>query len=140
MVRPGQWTVRADGEEVGTFSLLDDVPSTGRALFPSVSAGHVATALNDLHRSLASDETVRWRAAGWAGAAEHDEALAAIRLFTAGLPTAVRSDLDAAWRRTGFTMPTTRTEMDEWTSTVEAIIATAPIVAVDDTFGYDEVA
>ena len=116
----GVWTVRVDGEDVGTFSLLDTAPSTGRALFPSVRAGHIAAAMNDFDHTVTVD---RYRLAGWGSSDEYHAQVEAIKDLTTSLPAVVRAEIATAWARHGWQQPISRDQMTIWQDEVLEIAA-----------------
>jgi hypothetical protein len=132
MIRPGEYEVRANGENVGQFSMLEKVPSTGRSLYPAVSAGQVASALTDLHHTVV-DVDARHREKGWVSSAAYHEQVEAIRELTSRLPddlaVQARDDLAAALERHGWSKPLTPEQMSAWQDEVLQVLAALEVLA-----------
>jgi hypothetical protein len=132
MTTPGVFEIRADGAAVGMFSIIDNIPATGRALFPSVAAGHIAAALTDLYRAV-GDTDMQFRARGWSSEAAYHAQVDATRSVTSELPAPLRAEVATAFARHGWDHPLTPEQMSAWQDEVLDIIidATTP-ATVDD--------
>ncbi len=111
---PGVFTIRRDGEDVGTISFLPTMPGSGESLFPTVLTGVVVAALNDYSATVVVETAMRYRAKGWPSAAAFHEQQEAAKSVTADLPAAIRAEVATAWARHGWSNPVTPEQMSAW--------------------------
>lgn len=127
------YTIRCDGVDVGTFSLLPTAPTSGRLLFPSVRAGLIASVFNDfdanVNTQVRHDIEQIHRTAGWPSAAVYHEEIEAIKTLTGDLDPATRERLAAAWAAHAWPQPLTPEQMVIWQNEI-LDIATTPTTEV----------
>ena len=113
----GVFMLRLDGRDAGTLSLLDDVGS------PTVRAGLVVAALNEFDAKMSSDVAARYITRGWPSRDAYTSEVDVNRLIVADQAPEVRAEIETAFHRASYPPVLTPSEMWEWQSTIEAIIA-----------------